>query len=366
MLPFAARLAKHLPFTPVITSTRLMLAGKTAVAVGLAWLIAPLIPGVAEDYPYYAPLGALISMSSTLMSSVRTGLETLVGLAIGIVLAGSVIILASPNVVTISLVVGVGTLIAGSRWLKAGGEYVPVAALFVLIIGGPNADSYSIGYLVQMSVGITVGLLVNFLIFPPLSVGTAVGRLHDFRELLARHLTEMGEALVEKWPPEHEDWAGRAELLRDTSGDVREALSDATESSKGNPRARIQKRDLGKDYSDLYSLETITFHVRNITEVIAASIWTRSFYAELPLEMRQPLSEVLSSVAAVLTAHNEGGDEADGLKEADDALNRLIEHLDAHNDSAPSSRSAASAVALDARRILALLQPQDAEEAASS
>src|SRR5690606_29756051 len=74
----------------LLVHPRLLLSVKTAVAVGIAWVVAPLVPGVADDYPYYAPLGALISMSPTLMSSVRRGAETLAGLAIGILLAGAV------------------------------------------------------------------------------------------------------------------------------------------------------------------------------------------------------------------------------------------------------------------------------------
>ena len=38
---------------------RLILAAKTALAVGIAWAVAPYVPGVANEYPYYAPLGAL-------------------------------------------------------------------------------------------------------------------------------------------------------------------------------------------------------------------------------------------------------------------------------------------------------------------
>jgi uncharacterized membrane protein YccC len=363
MPPTAARLSERLPLKAWITHARLILALKTALAVGVAWLVAPLVPGVADEYPYYAPLGALISMSTTLMSSVRTGVETLVGLALGIVLAGAVIILSEPNVITISLVVGVGVLIAGSRFLKTGGEYVPVAALFVLIIGGPNADSYSIGYLVQMSVGIAVGLAVNFLILPPITIGAAVVRLQEFRELLAHHLDEMSEALVESWPPEHENWATRSDLLRETADGVREALGQADESRRGNPRARLNRRnrrDLGDDYSDLYDLETVTFHVRNITDVLAASIWQRAFYAELSPEMRTPLSDVLAAIANMLIAHNKDDTDAqkNAVTAADAALSTLIDHLDQRIDDAPSSQSAAAAVAMDARRILAVVRPE--------
>jgi len=357
----AARLFGRLPFRKWFTNSRLLLAAKTALAVGLAWLIAPLVPGVADEYPYYAPLGALVSMTATLMSSVRTGLGTLVGLGIGILLAGAVIILSEPNVITISLVVGIGVLIAGSRWFKAGGDYVPTAALFVLIVGGPNADNYSVGYLVQMAVGITVGLAVNFLILPPLTVTTAVLQLNEFRELLARHLSEMAKALVETWPPEHEDWASRAGLLRGTSDDVRKALQDADESTKANPRAQLHKRDLGVDYADLYALETITFHVRDVTEVLAASIWKRGFEAELPSDLRAPLSDVLTAVADALLARNSGDDD-EAIRVADDALQELLSKLDDQPSTTSSSLSVAVAVAMNARRILAALQPEKPDD----
>ena len=354
-MPITPLRAKRLPWKAWITDSRLLLAAKTALAVGIAWFLAPFVPGVGADYPYYAPLGALISMSPTLMSSVKMSLQTLASLAIGILLAGAVIVLSEPNLVTIALVVGLGTLIAGMRWIKAGGEYVPVAALFVLIIGGPNADSYSLGYLVQMSVGVAVGLLVNLAIFPPLRTGTAVLRLGEFRALLARHLDEMAEALVESWPPEHEEWATRSELLHTTADGVRTALLDADDSRKGNPRARLHRRDMDGDYAELYDLETITFHVRDLTDVIAASIWERQFTADLPETMREPLSDALRAIGAVLIARNAGDQTADAVAAADSALQTALSRLDDHHDSTPSSLSTAASAAISARRIVAIM-----------
>src|SRR6478736_1096262 len=52
---------------------RLLLVAKTALAVGIAWFIARYMPGVTDEYPYYAPLGALVSMYPTLMGSVKSG-----------------------------------------------------------------------------------------------------------------------------------------------------------------------------------------------------------------------------------------------------------------------------------------------------
>lgn len=335
---------------------RLLLAIKTAIAVSIAWLVAPLMPGVADDYPYYAPLGALISMSPTLMGSVRQGAQTLAALAIGIALAAAVILLWEPNVITISIVVGLGVLIAGSRWLTAGGDYVAVAALFVLIIGGPDADAYSTGYLVQSAVGITVGLAVNLIVFPPLNFSAAVVQLADFRSQLASHLREMGAALRESWPPQHEDWASRSGALALTADGVRDAISHADESRKLNPRAKLNGRDLAKDYDDLTDLETITFHVRDLTGVLATAIWESPFPAELPETLREPLSRTIDAVAAVLTARNAGDDLTDVVALADESLDALLARLDEQREFAPSTLSPAASVAMDLRRIVAILR----------
>lgn len=344
-----------MPVRAWVTDSRLLLAAKTAVAVGIAWFVAPFVPGVADDYPYYAPLGALISMTPTLMGSVRVGLQTLVGLAIGILLAGAVILFAAPNVLTISLVVGVGVLVSGSRWLRSSGGYAPVAALFVLIVGGGDAESYSVGYIVQMAVGIAVGLIVNFAVFPPLRVTAAVTGLRDFRKLLATHLDEMATALVDDWPPQNDDWADRSDTLRETADAVREALRDAEETGKANPRARLHKRDLGSDYTDLYDLETIAFHVRDITDVISAAIWQRSFTTELPAELRGPLSDALRAIGAVLESRNVGEGVDDAVAAADGALETALARLDDQRGLAPSSLSTAASAAVSARRILAIM-----------
>ena len=349
-------LLSRVPVRAWVTDSRLLLAAKTSLAVGIAWFVAPFVPGVADDYPYYAPLGALISMTPTLMGSVRVGLQTLAGLAVGIVLAGAVIVFAAPNVLTISLVVGVGVLVSGIRWLRSSGGYAPVAALFVLIVGGGDAESYSVGYIVQMGVGIAVGLVVNFAIFPPLRVTAAVSGLRDFRTLLAGHLDEMADALVASWPPQNEEWAGRSDTLRETADAVREALRDAEETGKANPRARLHKRDLGGDYSDLYDLETIAFHVRDITDVVASAIWERSFRAELPADLRGPLGDAIRALGAVLEARNAGDGVDEAIATADAALEAALVRLDDKRDHAPSSLSAAASVAVSARRILAIME----------
>ena len=63
---------------------------------------------------------------------------------------------------------GLGVLLAGLPRLGAGRDWIPTAALLVLLVGGHNPDDFSFGYLLQMGVGVTVGIVVNLLVFPPL------------------------------------------------------------------------------------------------------------------------------------------------------------------------------------------------------
>ena len=93
-----------------------MQAAKTGLAVAIAWMLAPYLPGVADNYPYYAPLGAIVAMYPTLMGSMKNAAQTLGSLAVAIALAGAVINFSSPSVLTMSLAVGLGALIAATGW----------------------------------------------------------------------------------------------------------------------------------------------------------------------------------------------------------------------------------------------------------
>ena len=137
---------------------------------------------------------------------------------------------------------------------------------------------------------------------------------------------------------------------------VREALRDAEETGKANPRARLHKRDLGDDHSDLYDLETIAFHVRDITDVVASAIWERSFRAELPADLRGPLGDAMRALGAVLEARNAGDGVGEAIATADAALEAALVRLDDKRDHAPSSLSAAASVAVSARRILSIME----------
>lgn len=338
-----------------VLPARLLLVAKTMLAVGLAWAIAPHMPGVTDEYPYYAPLGALVSMYPTLMGSARSSLQTLLGLATGIGLATLIVITVGPTWWSIPLVVGLGVLVSGTGWFGVGREYVPMAALFVLIIGGQNADDYSLGYLTQMAVGVVVGLVVNLVIAPAPLTMAAAGRVADFREQLAAHLHDIGSAVSESWPPEHEQWADDAASLADTSSELRAALTEAEESRRGNPRAKGHRSRIQQSHEELAALDRIGHLIRDIADEIADTIWERPAGLALDPALPGPLSAACHAVAEVI-AHGDASSSEDHRvrAEAARAIRLLLETVDDRTVDARRSMGPGVLTAMHLRRILIL------------
>ena len=335
----------------VLAAPRLQLAAKAGLAAGLAFLIAPYMPGAAAQYPYYAPLGALVAMYENVAGSMRQGLQTLVGLAAGIGLS-FLLLSFGATPLSVGIVMALGVLLAGLPRLGAGRDWIPTAALLVLLVGGNNPDDFSFGYLLQMGVGVAVGVIVNLLVFPPLHFNAAALSLTELRLALARQLTDMGAAVHEKWPPEHEDWSLRSDELARSARSVRDAVQKADASREANPRRRFHPRDVDLDYRNVRDLERVTFHIQDMTEVLAEVIWNKDMPFTIPLPYSEPLAKALAAVGEVLSAEEEDPDRQAELtaaaRAAVDSLRARIGSSGADAD-APS---AAESILLSLHRIL--------------
>ena len=342
-------------FMGILRYTRVQLAVKAALAVAIAWTLAPLVPGVAAQYPYYAPLGALISMYPTVSGSAKVGVQVLIGLVTGMALALIVLLFGGPSVWTIALVVGLGVLFAGISRLGAGREYLPMAALFVLVMGGDDPDGYSIGYAVQMLVGVGVGLTVNATIFPPLHLNGAVDGLASLRLSLARQLKEMGTAISESWPPEHEDWSKRRTELIAFSREVRESVQLADTSRRGNLRRHRHQHDLDADYRALRAMERVTLYVEDMTEVLSTAIWTSPEDMAVPGELAEQLSEAMTATGEAVEAWDAGGEEYETAREAVRQL-----QIDMNSAASPDSPvDVTASLAMSMRRILRTVRTEE-------
>lgn len=335
---------------------RVLLAVKTALAASVAWLLAPLIPFLDSHYSYYAPMGAVISMYPTLVRSVRTGLQALIGLAVGAAVAFGVLALPAPRVVGVAVAVGVGVLLAGWRLLGEGRNWVPMTALFVLLIGGGQADNYSVNYLFHVVLGVIVGALVNLLVIPPLYLRNAEERLNHLRDRAAQFLRDLADALDEHETDEPE-WTTDVAGLEETARNVRDAVAQADESRRGNPRGRRAGGQVNQDYERMRALEHTLFYVRDLTDLLAG------FYSrgedEPALSERVPaqLPAAIRAVADLIGAPLHGEDAPALLQSAEEALVALSRSLDEQAAGRPSSVAVGMAASVSLSSIVEVSRP---------
>lgn len=335
------------------TQPRLLLAVKAAAAAAIAWFLAQHVPGVAGEYPYYAPLGAVVAMRTTVFAGIRAGVQTLVGIVLGVLIAGVTMLVGDPGIIAVALAVGLGVLVSGFRVLGEGHSWVPMVALFVLLLGGHNAEGYSFGYVTQMAVGIVIGLLVNFVVFPPLHFWDAERRIDEVNRVLAQHLDELADVLADG-EPDTAAWDRQQERLDRAIADVRDRVAVAQESRRLNPRGALRgsRARLSTDGARFRALERAAWYTTDLTELVARSGPVADSVGRPDPTFAEPLAAALRQVACVVR-----GDCAEG--EGDRALADLERALDA-------SRADPSHVAVTASAIVALRGVLESERRATA
>jgi len=327
------------------TQPRLLLAAKAALAAVIAWTLAKYAPGVAAEYPYYAPLGAIVAMRTTVFAGIRAGVQTLVGITLGILIAGLTMLVGDPGVVAVALAVGLGVLVSGFRVLGEGYSWVPMAALFVLLVGGGNAEGYSFAYVVQMGIGIGIGLAVNFAVVPPLHFWDAERRIDQVNGVLAQQLDGLADVL-DKGEPDTGAWDRQQERLDKAIADVRDRVSTAQESRRMNPRSALRgsRARLQTDGARFRALERVAWYTTDLTELVARSGPVAENIGRPDPAFAGPFAAALRKVACVVR----GDCPEDG---ADEAIAELERALDA-SDADPSHVTVTSSAIIALRGVL--------------
>ncbi|GAA5097072.1 hypothetical protein GCM10025760_30790 [Microbacterium yannicii] len=276
--PLEAAIAEHTPrlrravsYTARLADQpRLLLAIKTSLAAVLAWYLAPLIPFTEDQYSYYAPLGALVTMHPTIARSAQVGVQVLAGLALGIALSLcgiAALRLGVPGGVVLGVVIGVGVLLGGWRVLGAGADWVALAALFVLLAAGGDPEGFSISYLGTTAFGVVVGIAVNLIVVPPLYLRRASERLSALRDAVTTLLRDAAEAVADdRLDPDR--FRAALDDLGHTRSAVTEVVDEADESARANPRRRRHQEEREENARRMAALERTAFLTRELIDLL--------------------------------------------------------------------------------------------------
>ena len=320
---------RALAVSRTVRHARVQLALKGAFAAAVAWFVAArLLPDDIATYAYYAPLGAVIAIHPTVHRSVTEAGRNVAGIVLGAVIALLTEAILGVSVLTVALVVAVGILVGGMRWLGSQGAWVPTAALLTLVVGSHDQQDYVLAYAGLTLMGAVLAVGVNLLL-PALPLQRSARSLTDLRDTLAGEL----DALADHYCPPP-DSAARAERssqrhLDHLLGEMRSAVRESGEAADANRRARNQRQTLRDLHRQALALEQLGFLVQDIGLLLDDHDAVGGSLGTAP-QVRLPAAQALRALADAVRAVSAGRSDPELTATAADAVDHLAITLRAH------------------------------------
>jgi Aromatic acid exporter family member 1 len=218
----------------------------TATAT-FAYLLALVIPA-GTSRPVLAPLTALLVLQASLYQTIRSALRKLLSVTAGVLVAVGVAEFIGFSWWQLALVIAAA--LGTGRVLRLGDDLleVPISAMLIFSSVGPHAAAT--GRVVDTLVGAAAGL-AGGLVFagkPRVQPARAavchlVGEVAGLLDRMASDLANEREGASQDLTSEAAQWLNQAKALRDEIERVDDALREAAESARLNPRALVRPAD---------------------------------------------------------------------------------------------------------------------------
>ena len=293
---------------------RWSLALKGALAASLAWFVGLVAPPPFAEYPYYAPLGAVLATTSTIVRSVRDSLQSVAAVLVGAIIARTVALLPLPGLLELAVVVGLALLCVGWRIFGDMGSWTVMSAIFVLILGSGDGADYVGSYAGLIVVGAAIGIGVNVLL-PPLPLTPS----------------ELADWLENEGPLVPDEWEERRQDLVPTVERARAAVAQTREASRANVRVRYN----GNEHwvaSQTRRAGALGIEADVVDEIVRLLVeWEREGRDDVALgqQLRPEFAGTLRAFAVALRAAvtRDVADESDAAEDAAEAVDRLDESI---------------------------------------
>ncbi len=334
---------------------RLGLAVRAAAAATAAWLLALQLPDVRE-YAFYAPFGAAVTTYSAVAQSVSATVRTLAAIALGALLGIGVDAALGTGVAAIAVVVGVGTLLAGLPRLGDARSYVPVAGMFVLLLGAGDEVGYALTYGGLFLLGAACAVLASA-IRPGLPLERTDAALATLREACVQQLTALATALVATEDDAADDATDERARLTEALGRARLTVDELHAATRGNRAARRQRSAVAYRSEEFRALQRVAGLVDDLQSLSEDAPWGTTVRG-LPDALRRPTADALRALA---TTTAEPDPTARSRRAADRAVAALADELRRHEASADADDAVGlvvAAVVTTLRRSLAALTPE--------
>lgn len=239
---------------------------KAVIAGTVAWWLSRDV--LDSQMPFLAPWTALLTVHVTVYRSVSRGLQTLVASILGVALSFVIGAWLGVSVGTFALALAVGMVVALVPWIRDEGVAIATTAIFVLGAGFGQQQPLLLDRILEIGLGVAVGIAVNLLIIPPLWEKQAARYVDSINRRMGGVLVDMADEFATAWDTERADaWVEETRSMSRELGSAWQEVHFARESERGNPRTRrpgdLFRRDrrTASDAADQASYEEILARV---------------------------------------------------------------------------------------------------------
>lgn len=346
----------------LLTARRSQLALRGALAAALSWVVAEALVSLLhghglDSYVYYAPLGAVVATDATMLSSARIARQASMSLAAGAVLGLAVNQTLEPSPFSLALVVGIGVLLGVFPVFGQQRSWVPVVALFVLIVGGQHPGIYAAAYVGLTALGALCGVLVC-LVTPSFARRRETEALDLLRRQVADQLVELAEGLRQEPAPGPDGWAARRRDMHAALDGTRAALHELVDSERGRPH-RVRRRGWVERQDDIVdNLERLALLAEDLTVIFAQTYRGDLDSSPLDPELAEVVAGALDHLAALAREYDDTIDDHDPrVREVNASMHRLTDEFSRRRDLDPGDVAVIGAVVSNLRRSTAALHP---------
>src|SRR6516164_1554821 len=267
-----------------------------------AYLLALQLPG-GSSRSVLAPLTALLVVQATLFNTIRSAVQRVIGVTVGVLAAVAVSAYVPFSWWVLGLLIA-GTLALGMM-LRLREEIleVPISAMLIFSVGSQAAATSRI---TETLVGAAAGLAAG-LVFAPLRVEPAREAVGDLSRQMADLLSQMAEGLAEAPDPRRAaEWLDRTRALRGEIERVDDALARAEESVRLNPRKLRSGNPAAGLRDGVDTLERAATDMRVLARSVADSARIDSEHTPVKeAETRSRLAAVLAELSAAVRAYGQ-------------------------------------------------------------
>ncbi len=234
---------------------------KTALGAGIAWALATNL--TQNQYPYFAPLAAILVSQITVSDSIQRAINRVVGVILGVMVSMLIEHWMNLNSLSIFAVILVGTALATA--LKLNSQIISqvgVSSLLVLSVGHEN--SYAMSRIFETILGSVVAIVINAFIVPSNEIPIVQKHIYELTSELATTLKNLSK--LYKLKGSLTEGLIEARKLTEKSEKIFSVLKSTNESLKYSPFFLTRKKKINHLMFGKSKLECITIEIRGIAK----------------------------------------------------------------------------------------------------